>query len=92
MSNLLNYQHFYLYIRFSDLVDRDTATADLVIVLGTSLLVAPICMIPGERKLVWLCRNFVFPIGVPSADWVGNECHRLLINRYVTYVFWTMPC
>jgi len=48
-------------IRFSDLVDRDTASCDLLIVLGTSLMVAPICMIP---------------------DWVGNECHRLLINKY----------
>ena len=40
-----------IYVRFSDLVDRDTASCDLVIVLGTSLQVAPICMIPGEHKL-----------------------------------------
>ena len=41
----------FIYVRFSDLVDRDTASCDLVIVLGTSLQVAPICMIPGEHKL-----------------------------------------
>jgi len=48
-------------IRFSDLVDRDTASCDLLIVLGTSLMVAPICMIPGEHNQVsFACSQFRF--------------------------------
>lgn len=36
--------------RFSDLVHYDVASADLVIVLGSSLMVAPVCSIPDWVK------------------------------------------
>ena len=38
--------------RFSELVDSDTAACDLVVVVGTSLQVAPVANIPG-----WVKRN-----------------------------------
>jgi NAD-dependent SIR2 family protein deacetylase len=66
--------------RFQQLVDDDTAKADLVIVIGTSLLVMPVAGIPSwvprECPRVLLNRELVgdFRLGQPRDIFVQGEC------------------
>lgn len=53
--------------RFSDLVHYDVASSDLVIVLGSSLMVAPVCSIPD-----WVKSNV--PRLLINRDLVGTFC------------------
>jgi NAD-dependent SIR2 family protein deacetylase len=66
--------------RFQQLVDRDTAEADLVIVIGTSLLVMPVAGIPSWVRRhcprLLLNRELVgdFRLGQSRDIFVQGEC------------------
>ena len=64
--------------RFSDLVHFDVASCDLVLVLGTSLMVAPVASIPDWVKSdvhrVLINRERVGTFGGSKDVWLEGDC------------------
>lgn len=64
--------------RFSDLVHYDVASSDLVIVLGSSLMVAPVCFIPDWVKSnvprLLLNRDLVGTFGKANDVFMEGDC------------------
>jgi len=77
--------------RFSELVHFDVASCDLVLVLGTSLMVAPVASIPDWVKSdvhrVLINRERVGTFGGSKDVWLEGECDES-IKKLCELVGW----